>query len=207
MRNFLLLTMVFYFLALPLAQGDILRVILVGLPEGSQAECDNSQATLRWDRRTAIANLEILCPAQPEWKQLTIKVTPAQSGTTTLRLRCHDVTNTSWLLLDNLEARGIALHNGDFELLDQKALFQDWKCSSVNIVDTPGLAQSGARAARISYHQSIYQKLTLQQGQPFELTLSCRLEVPVTRPAAATKSVFTIPEGSNVVYDPKAPTR
>ena len=206
MRNFLLLTMVFYFLALPLAQGDILRVILVGLPEGSQAECDNSQATLRWDRRTAIANLEILCPAQPEWKQLTIKVTPAQSGTTTLRLRCHDVTNTSWLLLDNLEARGITLHNGDFELLDQKALFQDWKCSSVNIVDTPGLAQSGTRAARISYHRSIYQKLTLQQGQPFELTLSCRLEVPVTRPAAATKSVFTIPEGSNVVYDPNAPS-
>ncbi len=207
MRIFFWLAVSFFFIPSPVTSADILRVILVGLPEGSQAECDDGQATVRWDRRSEIANLEVLCPANPEWQQLKIKVKPAQSGKVALRLRCNEVTDNCWLLLDNLSAEGITINNGDFEQLNAENLFRSWKGSAENLVEAPDKIQNGQRAARISYRKTISQQFDCREGEDFELSLFHRLEIPIPRRAPVpAPSVFVIPEGSNVIYDPNAPT-
>ena len=118
--------------------------------------------------------LRAIFPAGDEWKEYSFTFNPEADGEIYLQLRgewAKKAEDRSWVIYDNITARGTTLANGNFE----KGLKFWWKDGSKKATLLEGGFPDGKKAVKVNHDNPVCIRLKVKKDQPITVTFVCKL--------------------------------
>ncbi len=127
-----------------------------------------------------------------EWTPIEFTFVPRETGTVrlSLRLKGKEGELEQRMFVDDFEAIGTKLRNGDFEKLSPDGSFAAWTGSPENVVTEP--VRNGRYAGSFTLSKRLTQRIAVDSGKPVTLKYFVRRDELKLPPA---------PPGTNQVYD------